>query len=359
MVSLKPSLNLGRVTLTFQSLEDFHPDQLYRNFPALFQIPAQSVEPKVPSANLLDEIVQEQSPAPLLSEAADLRAFLDRAVRPHLESRPDQHQQDHAAASAQHAADVMSAILHHASFQSIEASWQSLKFLIDRLQTGTGAQIYIADITLAELRSGAEEILKRLGSNWQLIISDYRFGQTEPDVQLLTIFATHAQSIGAIFMAESEPPAADPSNEAWQKLRRSDVAHSVGLALPRFLLRLPYGKATSPIEGFPFEEMEGSVHADYLWGNPAFACAYLLAHSFVSGTNERQIIGLPQHLYREAGSLTAKPCAEILLTEKDAEYLLDHGIMPLASLKGQDAVLVVRFQSIADPPTPLRLRLAG
>ena len=49
----------------------------------------------------------------------------------------------------------------------------------------------------------------------------------------------------------------------------------------------------------------------------------------------------------------AKPCAEILMTEKDAMSLLDAGFMPVASIKNEPAALVVRFQSIAEPLTPL------
>ena len=54
-----------------------------------------------------------------------------------------------------------------------------------------------------------------------------------------------------------------------------------------------------------------------------------------------------------------KPCAEILLTEKDAGYLMEQGIMPLASLKEQDAALLVRFQSIAQPVAALSGRWSG
>ena len=49
----------------------------------------------------------------------------------------------------------------------------------------------------------------------------------------------------------------------------------------------------------------------------------------------------------------AKPCAEVLLTENEADFLLNTGLMPLASLKGQDAVLLVRLQSISELPAAL------
>jgi type VI secretion system protein ImpC len=138
-------------------------------------------------------------------------------------------------------------------------------------------------------------------------------------------------------------------------LRHSSEARWIGLALPRFLLRLPYGEKTSPLESFEFEEMPTSVHQDYLWGNPAFCCAYLLGQAFQTyGWNlrpgaHRQIDGLPLHVYQQDGRPVMKPCAEVLLTEREAEFLMEQGIMPLASLKDQGAVILLRFQSIAHP----------
>ena len=91
------------------------------------------------------------------------------------------------------------------------------------------------------------------------------------------------------------------------QLRRSPEARWLGLALPRFLLRLPYGKDTSPIEAFPFEEMPESEHSAYLWGNPAFFCAQLIGQSFeahgwdLARRLARRIDNLPMHVYREDG----------------------------------------------------------
>jgi type VI secretion system protein ImpC len=105
--------------------------------------------------------------------------------------------------------------------------------------------------------------------------------------------------------------------------------------------------------------MPESVHASYLWGNPAFFCACVLGLAFRSEgwalrpALHRQIGGLPQHIYRVDGESVAKPCAEALLTDADAEFILSNGFMPLLSMKDQDSVLLLRMQSIADPPAPL------
>ena len=115
-----------------------------------------------------------------------------------------------------------------------------------------------------------------------------------------------------------------------------------------------------PVESFAFEEMPGTPdHQNYLWANPAFACAYLLGQAFSSdGWNLRpgvheEIRGLPLHVYQAGGEKRLKPCAELLMTESDAEWILEQGLMPLVSLKNEDAVRLLRFQSIAEPLAPL------
>jgi len=116
------------------------------------------------------------------------------------------------------------------------------------------------------------------------------------------------------------------------------------------LLRLPYGKTTSPVESFAFEEMPSPpVHAEYLWGNPAIACACLLAQSRMAGRVNR-IGSIPVHVHAPGD---ATPQAEIWMSERLAARIIDQGVMPLASVKHSDAIQLVRFQSIADPSQAL------
>jgi type VI secretion system protein ImpC len=153
---------------------------------------------------------------------------------------------------------------------------------------------------------------------------------------------------------------------AWVALRRLREASYAGLAVPRFLLRLPYGRKTRPAESFDFEEMnQAPDHEDFLWANPAFVCALLLARSFSDdgwgmrpGTHT-EVDGLPLYVYEQDGESELIPCGEVLLTEKSAERILESGLMPLVSLKGQDSVRLVGFQSIADPLRPLAGRWDG
>jgi type VI secretion system protein ImpC len=132
------------------------------------------------------------------------------------------------------------------------------------------------------------------------------------------------------------------------------------LTLPRFLIRLPYGKETESTELFDFDEMpDTDAHEDYLWANPAFAATLLLAQTFTQQGWElrpgtlAEIAGLPIHICTVEGESRTKPCAEVLMTQTSAEEMIEKGFMPLASLKDQPVIRLVRFQSLADPPSAL------
>ena len=93
-----------------------------------------------------------------------------------------------------------------------------------------------------------------------------------------------AAATPALFNFESFTELAGPrdlekifDNEAylkWNMFRKSDDSRYVGLCLPHVLMRLPYGKDTTPVEEFDYEEnVDGRDHSKYLWGNAAYAFA--------------------------------------------------------------------------------------
>jgi type VI secretion system protein ImpC len=382
LASLSPSVQLPQGALRFRALDDFHPDRIYqhtdcfrklaelRNQPAPVRAtPRETPRPTAPVApasgrSLLESMMDQadEEPASRVATEPDAMAeFIKRAVEPHLAARLDPRQLEWAARVDAAASDQMRAILHHPHFQSLEAAWRAVAMLVDRLQPDTDLKLYVFDLTLEEVMSDGAAVEQCLGGSsapWALIAGNYVFGRSAEDAAHLRCLGRLAASLGAPFLGEAVPPSDAPCPE-WQELVHSPEARWIGLALPRFLLRLPYGTGTSPAEQLDFEEMPQSVHADYLWGNPAFFCACVLGLAFRADGWEmrparyREIGGLPQHIYASDGESVAKPCAEVLLSDTAAEFILDHGIMPLASMKDRDSVLLVRLQSIADPPAPL------
>lgn len=320
----------------------------------------------------------------------DLAAFIRRAVEPHLASKADPQQAELLGVIDQAAAAQMRALLHLSEFQALEAAWRALFFLVRRVETDASIKIFLLDVSKEELAvdlSSAEDISQAWaykvlveqsvqtpgGEPWALLMGNYTFGRD--DLVLLTRLAHLAQAAGAPFImgasvdllgCEAISDLNEPrkwqdwsrANEsaAWNALRGDIAASYLGLVLPRFLLRLPYGKETEAVASFNFEEMPGNPeHESYLWGNSAFLCACLLAESFARNQwsmrpeDELDISGLPLHIYQEDSESVAKPCAETLLPEKAALRILEAGLMPVASLKSTDSVRLVRFQSLASP----------
>ena len=330
--------------------------------------------------------------------SSDFTRFLREVVGPHVVADTGAREEELTAVVDEAVAASMRAVLHHPDFQSLEAAWRGLRFLAHNLDTGPHLKLYLLDLTrdelAADLRSSDDltrTALYRLlvertqgtpgGEPWALLAGVYTFDATRADAELLGRLAKLAHAAGAPFVAGAAPrvvgcaslaDSPDPDDwraapavadaEAWRALRRLPEAATLGLALPRFLLRLPYGADTDPVDGFDFEETPGEPpHESYLWGNPAFALAYLLAEAFsregwslrpgdVQGIND-----LPLHVFETGGERQTKPCAEVLLGERAARAILERGVMPLLSFKDRDEVRLARFQSLSDPPA----RLAG
>ena len=48
-----------------------------------------------------------------------------------------------------------------------------------------------------------------------------------------------------------------------------------------------------------------------------------------------------------------QPCTEHLLVEREIDAMLKAGLIPIAAHRERNLAVVVRYQSIADPPAPL------
>jgi type VI secretion system protein ImpC len=331
-------------------------------------------------------------------DGVDITPFIRRIVQPHVVASSPQ--QDHLIASVDEATSMqMREVLHDPTFQALESAWRGVEWLLERVETGDDLALCLLDVTkdelIADLGSTAGDLqatgLYRLlvdksvrtpgAEPWAMIAGNYSFGTGAEDVALLGALGAITSATGGPFVAAADPsvlgcPSLDrePDSRKWQpldadaqsrwtSLRQSSVAQWVGLALPRILLRLPYGSRTEPTDAFAFEEMApGSDHESLLWGNPALACAMLIAAAFAeSGWSMQpgdllEIDDLPAFIHDEGGDAVLKACAEAYLTETAAEEILRRGVMPLLSYRNRNAARLMRFQSLAEPAAALRGR---
>jgi len=422
-----------RIAIGFGELDDFHPDRIFQRLevfqelkairkrlqnPTTFAEAASQVrswvagEPDINNSKAAEvqngtaeskesdsdtiERLLGKRPKGSTKQLVNLDKLIHEAVKPYIVPAPDPQQAELVAQVDQAISGQMCGLLHHPDFKGLEAAWRSLHFLVNNIQTDENLQLYVVDISKADLKADLSSVnqlqssgIYRLlveqsvgtegGEPWAILFGCYTFDKTKEDVDLLRRLAQLAQAARAPFLAaagshfagcESIALTPDPDNwqwqtdsvaeQLWQDLRNSPEAASVGLVLPRLLLRLPYRKDTEPVDQFDFEELSGcSEHEQYLWGNPAIVCACLLAEAFhtsgwsLTGELQQELTGLPIHVYKSKGETHVTPCAETFLTERAMQILIEKGLMPLLSIKGRDAVRIARFQSIAKPNTPL------
>ena len=105
-----------------------------------------------------------------------------------------------------------------------------------------------------------------------------------------------------------------PQYTKWRSLRENEDSRYLGLTLPRFLLRLPYGENTTPAKNFNFTETVAD-NEDFCWGNTSFALASRMADSFAKYRWCSNIIGpqsggavenLPLYQFEQSGEIQTK-----------------------------------------------------
>jgi type VI secretion system protein ImpC len=332
-----------------------------------------------------------------VASTADLSidGWLRGVVAPHV-VQDSAVEQAHLIAAVDSAITIeMRRVLHHPAFQALEANWRGIERLVRELDLGETLELLLLDVRRDELAqdfSAHADNLSRSalhrhlcgphteppdGQPWSLLASDLSFGADLAELQLLAAMGAMAGRAGAPLLAAARPsligcpgmaqlvdvkawrPVDADVATFWSALRQSPLAAWIGLALPRILVRLPYGKASDPISAFAFEEMASQEHESYLWGSPAFSLALLAGQAFMEAgwqmaLTSQDITDLPSHIYRDDGESRQQACAEVTLSESAGEAVLRHGTMALLSYRNRNAVRLLRWQSIADPARALQ-----
>ena len=331
--------------------------------------------------NLLSETENRQESNPTSTSSDLVQNLIRDIVAPHILPSADPKQVEYIASVDKSISELMGNILHHPKFQALESAWRGLYFVIKRTKTDTDLKLFLLDISKKELMKSVDSddekdtpFYKKIiepytsiagAKSWSILIGDYIIHDQADDIFFLERMGKLAAHTNASFISgatselvsckslSSTPDSDDWQLErnnnilkAWQFLRDSAQAKHLALLFPGFLLRLPYGLKTKSIESFKYEEMPESIHTNYLWGNAGYALVSLLAESYSLNKWQfkpgqlNEISNLPVHYYDDEGEKALKPCAEILLTEKGAEKVVNQGVMPVWSVKNEDKIRI-------------------
>ncbi|MBK1734054.1 type VI secretion protein [Halorhodospira abdelmalekii] len=277
--------------------------------------------------------------------------------------------------------EQLDAVFHHPEFQRIEAAWRSLRFLVERSDPKANVKLELLDLSKADLVEELEDVTDITqsglyqhvyvqeydtpgGEPVAAMISDYEIGCSAADITLLSELsriaaASHCPFIAAAGKSFFGKPSIDEvvkipdissyldkaEYARWRGFRETADARYVGLTLPRFLLRLPYGE-DNPVRSFDYTEtVSGLDHEKYLWGNASFAFAANMARSFKEHGWTVNIRGpeaggrleqLPLHRFDLGRGTQIKIPTEALISENKELELADEGFIPLSFYKNSD-----------------------
>jgi type VI secretion system protein ImpC len=289
-------------------------------------------------------------------------------------------------------------IIHDESFQQLEGAWRGLHHLVNNTETDETLKIKVFNVSKKEIGKSLKKfrgtawdqspVFKKIyeeeygqfgGEPFGLLVGDYYFDHSPMDTQLLGDIAGVASAAHAPFIAAAAPTLLQmdtwnelanprdltkifqtPEYAAWRSLRESEDSRYIGLAMPRFLARLPYGSKTDPVEEFAFEEdTEGADSAKYSWANSAYAMATNITRAFkLYGWTSRirgvesggAVEGLPTHTFpSDDGGVAMKCPCEIAISDRREAELAKNGFMPLIYKKNSDFAAFIGAQSLQKP----------
>ncbi|MDE1183234.1 type VI secretion system contractile sheath large subunit [Paraburkholderia sp.] len=310
--------------------------------------------------------------------------------------------------------EQINTIIHHDAFQRLESSWRGLHYLVNNTETDEQLKVRFMPLSKTEL----SRVLKRYkGGAWDqspifkkvyeeeygqfggeplgCLVGDYYFDHSPPDVEILGEMAKIAAAAHCPFITGASPSVmqmeswqelSNPRDltrifqnseyASWRALRESDDARYLGLALPRFLARLPYGIRTNPVDAFDFEEdTDGANHERYAWVNSAYAMATNINRSFkhygwctsIRGVESGGAVpDLPAHTFpTDDGGVDMKCPTEIAISDRREAELAKNGFMPFVHRKNSDFAAFIGAQSLQqaheyhDPVATENARLAA
>jgi type VI secretion system protein ImpC len=289
-------------------------------------------------------------------------------------------------------------ILHHPKFQQLEATWRGLHYFVNHSETDATLKIRVFNVSKQELR---RTLKKYKGTAWQdspvfdkvykheheqlggepfgLLVGDYAFDHSPPDLELLGEIANIASYAQVPFIAAASPSLLSleswqelhkprdltkifhaPEYALWRALRDTDQARYLALALPGALARSPYGPGADPLEELQFQEdVDPDDQARFVWMNAAYLMATNINRAFkrygwctrIQGTETGGVIEqLPVYQASTDTGVDSVGPTEIPISDRRAAELIKLGLMPLQQRKNSSLAAFLSAPSLQKPP---------
>jgi type VI secretion system protein ImpD len=298
------------------------------------------------------------------------------------------------------------AVIHHARFRALEASWRGLKFLVEQTGDIDNLKIRVLAVTWRELARDLEraiefdqsQLFRKVysdefgtpgGEPFGVLLGDYYVAhrphgeQPVDDVTVLKGIAAVATAAFAPFIAGAHPALFGldsfvdlerPFDIArvfqsadyirWNSLREIEEARFVGLTLPRILMREPWRDDPRRVDGFRFREHASATDgSERLWANACYAFGAVLARSFgqsgwlasIRGVERGAqggglVSGLAQACApTDAAGVAPLPPTELVVSDMLEKQLSDLGLIALCHCPGTPWAAFYSTPSLQQP----------
>ncbi len=404
MTQVNPLLEIGSgLSLTFKTLDDFHPDawlekvqiiadlqklkrelnnpataaQAAAKIQAYYQSETKSekaftsVEPQA-SGESQDDIMERLLGKKSVNTASSTQSvdhFINQLISPHVKKEVDPQHQALIKLIDSTISQFLIILLHNPDFQNLEALWRATEALVNE-DLADEQSVYLVDISqselLAEIRKGnlgfEQRLLQHVQSNDDeqavLLVGDYSFTGSDDDKDLLRYCGHLAKASGGTFLGgvaealiESSILGESANVKSWVQYLRDVNTDRVILAYPRYLLRLPYGNKRDPIDAFEFEECPAIPQSDeLLWGNAAFIGARFLIKTSQGDSRQEQLYfgDIPVFSFDQDGEKVLQPATDVLLNEAQANGLLAQGISPLLGFRQRSGARLMAITTLSE-----------
>jgi hypothetical protein len=384
----------GGLTLTFNGIKDFKPDQIIKNNEYLSRIEevghfiTQAVNQGTPSEMIARRIKSDWPDVPL--EIDTHRTSLQSTKKKPNDKIDDILDMVAAPASGQppvsagsgkgksQCEDLLSSILEqifdNSDFRMCEASWRGAEFLVrqGKVKHSNDIQLRLVSARHDDLDGVIENLRNNLIANPpNLILIDFPFNNTPRSISLMEkviTLADYAMVPTACWISSNFFNLAswdrlqrvsylkhyleDPAYAKWRRLQGLPGAQWLAVGCNRFLNRFRY-KRENRFGIAPLTE-RGSLWLSPIWALGALICQSISQFGWPSRFTDYMNVNLPDLALTDGENEIPAPTEMILSDDRLAEFI-ETGIIPLQSARGKDSAFIPRETTLGGSSFKYRL----
>ncbi len=346
-------------------------------------LPRDDEAPAMSTSQALEAAIGDFNPQP----ADTLQGLIQSFVQPFSEPKADNRIEALQRMLVQTLTDTLRLVLGSEEFKSLEASWRTLDWLNREMDTDRSTELYIWDVSRAELNEIfcseqlhlQDHIQQRLeglqgvtqGNPFDIVCCEQVNQQGLELANLAEAVGRVCAQSGTAFFMDFDPSVlgvdaffSAPNHQSWSIEKAENTAsrqlwerirsyHNVYAFAPKVLVRYPFGELTAPLDSFVFEELELDAHSEqwrrqFLWGSASLFACIVAARRHQSGRDAKiEVDGLPFFAISVDEDNIVQPTTSAVLSDQSVNVLRQLGVNVLLGRSDKNSFQVRSLEPAA------------